>query len=389
MKKEDKLLKAISYVLVAAVSVVLTLAAVQGRTSEVSPMSKLEEIETLIQERYIGETDHQALLDGAAAGMVEGAGDKWSYYIPADEYQDYMDRFANSYVGVGITVMQEEDQSGYRIQSVVPGGPAEEAGLLPGDLLFQVEGVPVGQMDVDEVHSRVVGEEGTQVELTVMRQGEHRTFQVERRRVETPVVEYEMLDGNIGLIRIDNFNSKASAESIQAIEALRSAGAEKLIFDVRYNPGGYAHELVALLDYLLPEGDLFRSQSYTGEESVDRSGPEYLDMPLAVLVNADTYSAAEFFAAAIQEYEAGVIVGQNTTGKGRYQVTYELDDGSAVNLSVGRYCTPNGVDLTDVGVTPDVRVTVDEETYWEIYAGLVDPADDIQIQAAIEALNKK
>ena len=195
-----------------------------------------------------------------------------------------------------------------------------------------------------------------------------------------------MLEGGIGLVKIDNFDARCAEETITAIEKLRSEGARKLIFDVRNNPGGFAEELVKLLDYLLPEGDLFRSVSFDGKEKVDTSDASFLDMPMAVLVNGNSYSAAEFFAAALQEYEAAVVVGEPTVGKGYYQQTIQLGDGSAVALSTGKYYTPKGNSLAEKGITPTVRVDVDEETASAIYYGTLQPADDPQIQAAVKAL---
>jgi len=187
-------------------------------------------------------------------------------------------------------------------------------------------------------------------------------------------------------VTIYNFDDRCAEESIAAIEALLEQGAEKLIFDVRNNGGGYAHEMVALLDYLLPSGDLFRTVNYAGKESVDTSDEQWLDMPMAVLVNSESYSAAEFFAAALSEYEAATVVGQQTSGKGYFQNTFKLNDGSAVGLSTGKYFTPLGESLEGVGITPDVVVEVDAETEAAIYYGTIDSADDPQIQAAVEAL---
>ena len=158
------------------------------------------------------------------------------------------------------------------------------------------------------------------------------------------------------------------------------------MFDLRFNPGGMKTELLTVLDYLLPEGPLFTSVDYLGNETTDYSDANYLDMPMAVIVNDDSYSAAEFFASALQEYGAATIVGTKTCGKGNYQQTFQLSDGSAVAVSTGHYKTPHGVTLTDVGVTPDIVVEVDDETYQNLYLGLVDAAADTQLQAAISAL---
>lgn len=379
MKK--KLLVFGSYVLVAALATVITLAMVG-----MNPPSKLDRLEALIDDCFIGEADSQTMEDAAAAAMVKATGDRWSYYISAKDYDVHREQEENAYVGVGITIVQQEDDSGFLISMVTDGGPAQEAGIAVNDLLIGVEDQDVRGMTTDQVGQLVKGKEGTKVTLTVLRKGENLTLSVERRRIEQPVAEGELLDEGVGLVRIYNFDARCAQESIAAIESLRAEGAKKLIFDVRDNPGGFASELVDLLDYLLPEGDLFRSVSFDGKEQVDTSDASFLDMPMAVLVNGNTYSAAEFFAAALMEYEAAVVVGEPTVGKGYYQQTISLGDGSAVALSTGKYFTPKGNSLADKGITPSVRVDVDEETASSIYYGTIQPGDDPQIQAAIKAL---
>lgn len=375
----------LSYVLVA----VLASAATLGIVTLMGPKdsySKLEELSDVIQEKFIGEADVTAMEDAAAVGMIEALGDRWSHYISADEYSAYLDQMNNAYVGVGITIQLRED--GYLdIVEVVPGGPAEGAGLLAGDLLIAADGADCAELGIDGTRDRVRGEEGTVVSLTVKREGEELTFDVIRAYFEVPVVAYQMLEDSIGYIAIENFDSRCASESISAIEDLLSQGATALLFDVRNNPGGYKTELCDLLDYLLPEGPLFRSEYYDGTTQVDESDPEYLDIPMGVLVNSESYSAAEFFAAALREYDAAFVAGEKTTGKGYFQQTYQLNDGSAVGLSVGKYTTPNGVSLADVGITPDVEVEVDEELFWQIYYGNVEPMEDPQILAAMDALN--
>lgn len=379
MKK--KLLVFGSYVLVAALATMITLAMVG-----MNPPSKLDRLEALIDDCFIGEADSQTMEDAAAAAMVKATGDRWSYYISAKDYDAHREQEENAYVGVGITIVQQEDDSGFLISMVTDGGPAQEAGIAVNDLLIGVEDQDVRGMTTDQVGQLVKGKEGTKVSLTVLRKGENLTLSVERRRIEQPVAEGELLDEGVGLVRIYNFDARCAQESIASIERLRSEGAKKLIFDVRDNPGGFASELVELLDYLLPEGDLFRSVSFDGKEQVDTSDASFLDMPMAVLVNGNTYSAAEFFAAALMEYEAAVVVGEPTVGKGYYQQTIPLGDGSAVALSTGKYYTPKGNSLADKGITPSVRVDVDEETASAIYYGTIQPGDDPQIQTAIKAL---
>lgn len=380
-----KILRFLSYVLVAVAASVVTL--MYAPVPEfVSTSSKLDQLADLIEERFIGESDRTAMEDAAAAAMVDSLGDEWSYYIPAAAYQSHVERMNNAYVGVGITITVREDETGVDVLKVNEGGPADEAGMLPGDVIIAVDGMSIAGMDTDTLGTYVKGEENTQVILTVLRDGAQLDLAVTRKKVLTPVATWQMLDGGIGLITIANFDDRCFDESKAAIEALLDQGASALIFDVRNNPGGYKHELVNLLDYLLPEGPLFRSEDYKGNVFVDESDKACLEIPMAVLVNDSSYSAAEFFAAALREYEAAVVVGQQTYGKGYFQTTIVLNDGSAVGLSVGKYTTPKGASLAGVGITPDVEVDVDEETYFEIYAGILDPGEDPQIQGAVDAL---
>ena len=375
-----KTLNIIVYILL----VVMIIVNVTLITRDLGPDSKLEQMEDLIQNKFIEDTDSVALEDAAAYAMVDAMGDRWSYYIPAADYESHQEQMKNAYVGIGITILFEEEQPGILIQQVTKGGPAEEAGLLAGDVILEIAGVSTGNMDATGARELVRGKEGTSVELKILRNAEELNFTVERRTIETVVAEGRMLEDNIGYIHIYNFDTRCADETIAAIESLLDQGAEKLIFDVRYNPGGYAHELVEVQDYLLPEGELFRTVDYAGREDVDMSDADCLDIPMAVLVNGDSYSAAEFFAAALRDYEAAFVVGEKTFGKGYFQTTYRLMDGSAVNISIGKYFTPKGVSLAGVGITPDIELTVDDDMHRAIYAGTLDPAEDPQIQAAIE-----
>lgn len=380
---KEKILQVISYILVAVAATVVTLAATYEE--EEVTYRKLDELQALIDVCFIEEVDHGLLEDAAAAAMVAATGDRWSYYIPASGYESYQEQMDNAYVGVGITIQVEEGQ-GFRVMEVAKGGPAEEAGLQVKDLMVKVEGQDIREMDTNDVRDMVRGEAGSFVNLTVLRDEVFLDFSVERRQVQTPVATWQMLEDKVGLVTIANFDSRCAEETLAGIEALLAEGAEKLIFDVRYNPGGFASQLVEILDYLLPEGELFRTVKYDGEEQVDMSGPECLEIPMAVLVNGGSYSAAEFFAAALSEYEAAVVVGEPTVGKGYFQFTYNLQDGSAVALSVGKYYTPKGVSLADEGITPDVEVPVDEETEAGIYYGTLAPEEDPQIREALRLL---
>ena len=349
--------------------------------------TKLEALEELIQQRFIGEADTEAMENAAAGAMVDALGDRWSYYLSAQDYQTHLETMNNAYVGIGITILTANDGSGFVIRAVTEGSGAAEAGLQPEDVVIAVAGQDVRDMSSSDLRTLVRGEEGTRVEVTVVRGEEEQTFSVERRRYETPVATGKLLSGNVGLVTIENFDTRCAQETIAAIEDLIAQGAERFLFDVRNNPGGYAQELIKVLDYLLPEGEIFHTEYYDGREEISQSDAACLGLPMAVLVNGDSYSAAEFFAAALQEYEAATVVGTQTCGKGYFQQTYELTDGSAVGLSVGKYYTPKGENLAGIGITPDIVVELTEEEDRALLANQLAPEEDPQIQAALKALN--
>ena len=380
------ILKLMSYVLVAALASAATMFALPAQHAGAGS-TKLAELKALIDEKFIGEVDWKVAEDYAAAGMVDGLGDRWSYYMSAEQYESYLDQMSNSYVGVGITVTEREDRY-LDILEVTKGSPAEGAGLEAGGVVIRVGEQDISEVGISGATALIKGEEGTDVTLTVRYGDSERDYTMTRAYFEVTVAWGQMLEDNIGLVTIENFDGRCADETLAAVEDLLAQGAEGLIFDVRNNPGGYKTELCAVLDYLLPEGPLFRSEYYDGTEQVDESDAEFLDLPMAVLVNSESISAAEFFAAALDEYEAATVVGEQTIGKGYFQQAYKLSDGSAVGLSVGKYTTPKGVSLTGVGITPDVVVEVDDELFWQIYYGNVDWSGDPQILAAMEILKK-
>ncbi len=381
MKKWQRM---VSYLLVAVISSLLTVTVILLNTgAEKREASKLDVLQQLIEDRFVGDVDQTLLGDAAANAMIGSLGDRWSYYIPADQYAQYLEQKENAYVGIGITITMV-DGKGLELVGVTQGGAAEQAGLLAGDLIVAVDGQDVRQMELEQIKMMIRGDADTQVQITVQRDGQEQSFAVTRQQIKTVVATGTLLEDGVGLIRIVNFNDNCSEETVAAIEALKEQGAQKLIFDVRHNPGGYAKELVAVLDYLLPEGPLFRTEDSSGEQTVENSDANCLEMPMAVLVNGDSYSAAEFFAAALSEYDAAKVVGSQTSGKGYYQATFQLPDGSAVGLSIGKYYTPNGISLAGVGITPDVAVPVDEQIAAAIKAGTLAPEEDPQIQAAIQ-----
>lgn len=382
MKKKILLivLRVLSYVLTVAVTVLLTLS---------FGSNKLTQLESVIKTFYVDREglDFDALEDAAAAAYIDALPDGWSYYISADEYESYKNDQNNIFVGIGITI-QLNDEEKIEIIKVTPGSGAEKEGIQPGDILTSAAGKSVEGLSLNDVSGLIRGEEGTTVSLGLSRAGESLTVTVTRSKIQVQVVTSAMVTDQIGYIRIENFHDRCAQESIAAVKNLQSQGATALIFDVRGNGGGFQTELVELLDYLLPAGDLFISVDYNGLKEVDTSDASCVKLPMAVLIDGNSYSAAEFFAAALEEYEWAVTVGEPTVGKGHFQQTIPLPDGSAVALSTGRYYTPKGVSLSDVGgLTPNVEVEIDDETAAKLYSGILPYEEDVQLQAAIEALS--
>lgn len=396
MKTLEKILVGLLLVLIgAAVSFLITFEVLNSRYAarmealmDGSVVKKASEVESYLDAFFVEEPDKAFMADAAASAMVASIGDEWSYYIPVDQYDDYLESANNEFVGIGTVISQEPDLSGIVVEEVMAGGPAEETGFQVGDKMIAVDGMSIAGMAVSEVRELIRGPEGTTVDITILRGGEELVLTVERRTIKNVVASAKLMEGNVGYIMITNFDLNCANQTIACIEDMLAQGAESLLFDVRNNGGGYRAELVELLDYLLPEGEVFRMVSSSGEVTVNYSDASCVEIPMGVLVNLNSFSAAEFFAAALQEYGVAEIVGEQTYGKGRYQKTYELSDGSAIVLSSGSYYTPNGENLTGVGITPDLVVGLNAEDLIELYYHRLDPEQDEQLQAALELLRR-
>ena len=333
-----------------------------GGSEGAAVLAKVSAVRRVIDAGFVGQTDWTAVSDAAAEGMIDALDDRWSYYMTAEEYASYRDRSSNTSSGIGVTVQKREDTGECEIISVTEGSPASEAGVQPGWLLLELAGESVTELDASALRECIFAREGDFEAVFRDGDGVEKRVTLHTDSFYSSPVTYRMLSDGVGYIRISNFESGAAEDSIAAIEALAEEGIEALIFDVRADPGGQLTELTDLLDYILPEGEIFVSVGKDGEERVTTSDASCIDYPLAVLIDANTYSAAEFFAAALREYDRAVIIGQPSTGKGRSQSTYELSDGSAVHISTRRYLTPERVDLSEQGgLTPDFSVELGEE----------------------------
>lgn len=348
--------------------------------------SKLEEIQKIIELYYLDEVDAEQVEDYLYKGAVAGLGDIYAAYYTEEEYQSLIDSTSGSYYGIGVEISQNMSTGIITISRIFEGSPAEEAGLLPGDVLYTVAGEEVTGEDLNKVVALIKGEENTTVLVEVARNGEsgYLKFEVERRTIEVPTVESEMLEDHIGYIAITSFDDVTTEQFLAALDTLESQGMEALVVDLRNNGGGLVSSVCAILDRLLPEGLIVYTEDKYGNREEEFSDAEnYFDKPMAVLVNGNSASASEIFAGAVKDYGTGTLVGTTTYGKGIVQKIYPLSDGTAVKLTVSKYYTPNGNNIHGTGIEPDVEVELDEDLMYEVE---VPKEEDNQLQAAIEVL---
>ena len=356
--------------------------------SDKGTRDKLEYLETLIDAKYMDEKDEEKLEEGLYAGLIYGLGDTYSRYYTAEEYEQESTGNAGSYVGIGVLIMQNSD-GGILVTECYEGGPAELAGIEDGDVISAVDGIDITEMTTEEVSDMIKNDEDKSVVLTVHREDVEEPFDVtvSVSDVELPAVFHEMLENHIGYVRISEFTMVAPGQFEEALADLKAQGMEKLVIDLRYNPGGILTSVCDILRQILPEGLIVYMEDKYGnrrEENCDGETP--LDMPLAVIVNGESASASEVFAGAVQDYGIGTIVGTTTYGKGVVQSLYTLKDGSAVKLTTEKYYTSNGRSIQEVGIEPDVEVKLDTSL---LNKEEITHKDDNQLQAAVKALEDK
>lgn len=394
MNKNNLIRTILIAALTAAVTWLITYTAtMKGAERDVSSLlggvdkyEKLEEIQQYVDKYFVGEYDEEKVMNAAAEGYVAGLGDKWSYYMDPESYASFTDDRSGNYTGVGVTVHYLEEEEALQVLDVNDGSAASEVGVRPLDLIVAVEGQPIAELGFEGAVSAIKGEEGTSVTLTLIRGEVRFDVSVERRKIDKQYVYSDLLDGNVGYIRITEFSIGAQDGFLNAVDALLSRGAESFVFDVRNNPGGDLNVLINILNRILGNKDLFIEEYQNGERYTFSSDEVSLDCPIAVLCNSNSYSAAEYFAAVLQEYGVATVVGEATTGKGYGQTTFELKDGSAMVLSIIRYYTPEGRSLKESGVTPDVEVALDEAN--RSLVGRMDAATDSQLAEALKAVGK-
>mgnify|MGYP004583390317 FL=1 len=346
--------------------------------------NKLQIIQAIIDKYYLyeDEIDQDALEQGIYAGYVNALGDKYTVYYNEEETDALQESVSGTYTGIGAALLQNTTSNEVVISKVYKDSPAEEAGLKEGDVIYQVDDHTISDQSLDEVVSWIRGEEGTDVTLHVVRDGQQLELKATRKQLETPTVVYEMKENQVGYIAVNEFDEVTLSQFETALNDLEGQGMEGLIIDLRSNPGGNLDTVTDMLKLLLPKGTIVSVKDKAGNvEEYKSDGSHEFTKPFAVLVNQYSASASEIFSGAIQDYGIGDIVGVTTYGKGVVQQILDLGDGTAMKITIAEYFTPKGRSINKKGVTPDVEV--------EYQADENDPTADNQLEKAMEVVQQK
>ncbi|MDI9509916.1 MAG: S41 family peptidase [Clostridiales bacterium] len=352
-------------------------------------VEKLMVLEEVIDTYYLDEVDRDAFATGIYKGFISSLDDPYSMYYTKAEYANVIESSSGIYQGIGAVVSQDVKTGIITIVRPYKDGPAYNAGLLPDDIIYKVEGEEVTGEDLSEVVSKIKGKEGTKVNITIYRDGvaDPMDFTLERKKINIPTIEYEMLEDDIGYILIYEFDSITISQFSNALKALEKMGMKGLIVDVRDNPGGLLDSVVKILDRLLPRGLIvYTEDKYKNRTEENAKNPDKFDQPIVVLINGNSASASEIFAGALQDYEKATIVGTTTFGKGIVQRILPLSDGTALKLTVSKYFTPKGRNIHGTGIEPDIEVELSEDLKQLV---TIPRDDDNQLQKAIEVLKDK
>ncbi len=347
---------------------------------------KLSTIEEVIDEYYYKDEDIDTdlMIEGMYSGMVDALGDPYSVYYTAEEWNQLMQETEGIYYGIGAYISLDPATGYGKINGVIPDTPAQEAGLRENDIIYLIDGESSQGMDLSEIVSRVKGEEGTTVHLTIYREGEtdYLEIDVERRKIESPTVNYEMYDNGIGYIQITEFDDVTTDQFTEALAVIKGSKAKGLILDLRGNPGGSLPVVVDIARMILPKGLIVYTEDKYGErDEYTCDGEHELDLPLVVLMNGNSASASEILAGAVKDYKKGTLIGTTTFGKGIVQRVMPLSDGTALKLTISAYYTPNGNNIHGVGIEPDIECEFDSDAYYEEDV-------DNQLQRAIQEIEK-
>ena len=344
--------------------------------------TKLNEIDDIVSENYVNSTDPDRIADGMAMGYIAALDDKWGAYMTADEYKETLQSMMGKNIGIGINIYQDIDTGYIYISYVMENTPAASSGLQRGDLICKVNGTDVNEMGYSEAVNSIRGKSGESVSFTVKRGESYIDFTIVRQEYTDISVQSKMI-GNIGYIKITDFNESTPAQFISAVDLMKNQGAVGLIFDLRNNGGGTLASVEKMLDYILPEGVLVSAEYKNGvKEDLFKSDANCVDLPMAVLTNGNTASAAELFSAAVRDMNKGILIGEKTYGKGVMQQTYNLSDGSAIRITIAKFYPPSGVNFDGQGLEPNIPVTHTEDESKYFYK--LEPENDSQVKAALD-----
>lgn len=350
---------------------------------------KIGQIEEVINQNYLNEVDEEEIEAGIYKGIISGLGDPYAAYYTQDELKALRESTSGAYQGIGAKLSQDPDSGAIQVVTCFEGTPAQKAGLLPGDILYTVNGTEVTGKDLTDVVSMIKTAEGDQVHIQVARDGEkdYLDFDVERSEVSVPTVAYKMMDNKIGYVAISEFDEVTAKQFQDALADLDEQGMEKLVIDLRNNLGGLLDTCCEMLRQILPEGRIVYTEDKDGnQEEYNCDGAHAFKKPLVVLVNGYSASAAEIFSGAVKDYGIGTLVGTKTFGKGIVQRIVGLQDGTAVKLTISKYFTPNGTDIHQKGIEPDVTVELDESLKNKV---TITEEEDNQLQKAISILQEE
>ena len=340
---------------------------------------KISELQNLIEKHYMGDVKEKNLEDGVYKGYINGLNDPYSVYYNKKETKELYESTGGEYSGIGAVMSQNTETGVITLVQIYKDSPAEKAGLKENDILYKVEGKEVTGKDLSKVVSKVKGEKGTTVELTVLRGEDAKevTVTATRDTVQAQTIEYKMMDDKIGYIRVSEFDTVTYDQYKEALDDLEKQGMTGLVVDLRNNPGGSLSTVCDMLDLMLPKGLIVYTEDKNGKKTKMKSDEEHqFTKPLAVLVNGNSASASETYSGAIQDYGIGKIVGTQTYGKGVVQQIFDLDDGTAVKLTIAEYFTPKGRSINGKGITPDVKVEYENNEE--------NPDADNQLDKAVE-----
>ena len=348
--------------------------------AEFSPQfeEKISEINEYIDSMFIFPIDQEKMLDEAVKGYVNGLGDIYSAYYTPEEYQETLDDSDGNYVGIGVVVQQDANTNAVKVMNVYPDSPAEAGGMQNEDIIIKVEGEDISTWSLNEVVKAIRGVEGTPVNVTVYRSGEEVEISMIRKGLTKITVESEMLQDHVGYLKLTEFDAVSIEQMRSAVKELQAQGMERMVLDLRDNPGGLLTTVVTLADDFLPQANIFYFKDKAGNRTDYNSEPSQLYTgPMTVLINGNSASASEVLSGTLKDNDRALIVGEQSFGKGIVQSFYPLSDGSGIKLTTSHYFTPDGTDIHGVGIAPDIEIKDDRNT-----------EEDEQLVRAVEEVKK-